>query len=429
MFQISLNPIGRTRLHVVFALVIFLGLVATGAQAQTGALQGTVTDIDSGLPVEGAFVVTFGGCDGLASLERGGGHGPRHAITGEDGSYLIEEIPVGDYVVKCGARGYVMAHAEASIAEGETTVLDFALEPKVYGMVTGIVSDTTSGEPIAGAHVALMPSTGDGFETSGVGGGGTGFGLHAVTGDDGTYVMENVPAGAYQARAVSFGYFPSGPIPVEVVEEETTVADFELEPLAFGSLEGVVVDVVTGEPVEGAMIRVFPQAPAGEGLGHGGGMHRTMTDENGYYRFDELVAGPVSVRALAAGYAPAVAETEIVTDGTVSLNFELEPLAFGSIDGVVADAVSGEPIEGAFVVACLGFPGGEGPGGGGGWHHARTDENGYYRIDGVVAGSCLVRAFAWGYAPGEAQVEVVADDTITANFGLEPMGGGFKVAR
>ena len=428
MRQNTFNPITRARLHVVFALVVCIGLVATGVQAQTGVLQGTVTDIDTGMPIEGAFVVAFGGFQGIASPERGGGHGMRHAITGEDGGYAIDGIPVGDYIVKCGARGFVVAHTEASIAEGETTVVNFALEPRTYGTVTGMVNDATTGEPIAGAHVRLIPSMGGGIETLGAGEGGHGLGLHAVTGDDGTYFMENVPAGDYQARAASFGYFPSEGIPVAVADDETAEVNFELEPLEFGSLEGTVTDAITGEPVAGAMVRVFPQAPAGEGLGHGGGMHRTMTDENGYYRFDELIAGPVSVVARAAGFAPADGVAEIVADATATLDLALEPLAFGSIEGVVTDALSGEPIEGVFVFACMNFPGGDGPGGGG-WGHAMTDENGYYFLDGVVAGSCHVRAFAWGYYPGETEVEVPVDDTVVADITLEPFDGGIKAAK
>jgi hypothetical protein len=34
--------------------------------------------------------------------------------------------------------------------------------------------------------------------------------LHAVTGADGSYLIENVPVGDYNARAMSFGYLPRG---------------------------------------------------------------------------------------------------------------------------------------------------------------------------------------------------------------------------
>jgi len=353
MFTSPSTQTSRARPLVLMAMAITIALIAVGAQAQTGVLQGTVTDTATGEPIEGAFVVAFGGYEGLPSGESGGGHGPRHAFTDADGNYVIDEIPVGDYMVKCGARGYLLAHGEASIAEGETTTLDFELEPRTFGAVEGTVNDAATGLPISGAHVMLLPSWLGGFEGSGDQDGGGGFWLHAVTGEDGTYRIENVPARDYNAKALSYGYFPSDFVPVTVVDGETAQADFELQPLAFGSLEGTVTDVSTGDPIEGAIVRVIPQAPGTEGLGDGwgGGWHRTMTDENGFYRFDEVVAGMVTVRVFAPGYFPGEGEVEIVTDATSVLDIALEQLAFGSLEGTVTDATTGEPIERVFVRA------------------------------------------------------------------------------
>jgi len=273
----------------------------------------------------------------------------------------------------------------------------------------------------------LRRSWGGGFEQSGGQDGGSGFWLHAVTGDDGTYRIENVPAADYNARAMAFGYFPADPVPVTVADGETAEANFELQALAFGSLEGTVTDAVTGDPIEGAVVRIIPLAPVTEGLGGGGwggGWHRTMTDENGYYRFDELAAGMVTVRVSAPGYLPAENEAEVVIDETSILDVALEPLAYGSLEGTITDATTGDPIQGVFVRAyCVNGAEGDGPGG---WLFAITDENGHYSFDELGTGGYRVRAFGWGYFPGEAEVEVLEGETTVADIALEPFNYGIN---
>jgi hypothetical protein len=90
----------------------------------------------------------------------------------------------------------------------------------------------------------------------------------------------------------------------------------------------------------------------------------------------------------------------------------------------VTEAGTGAPIAGAFVVACrFGF---EGPtpgesvekGMGGGWNVAITDDSGFYHFDQLPAGTWTVRAYAWGYDAGMAEVVIVADETTVQDFAL-----------
>jgi protocatechuate 3,4-dioxygenase beta subunit len=407
---------------MIAAVAITVCLTAAGAQAQTGTLQGTVTDAVTFEPVEGAFVVVFGGHGGFVTGGHGGGHGPRHATTDADGHYTIDELPVGDYWVMCGFMGYVLAHAQASIAEGETTTLDFALEPLTFGVVEGQVTDAVTGLPIAGAHVMMFRSWGDG-----PGGDGERVWLHAITGDDGTYRIDNVPSGDYNLKATAYGYFPSEPVPVTIADGAPIEVNVELEPLAFGSLEGTITDSATGEPIEGAVVTIIPGEPNIEGMGggYGGGWHRAMTDENGLYRFDELAAGLVSVRAVAHGYVPAMAEVEIVVDETSILDLALDPLAFGGLEGTVTDETTGEPIGHAFVRACpISGPEGNGMGC---WNIDITDENGQYSFEHLGTGHYRIRAFAWGYRPGETEADVLEGETTVADIQLEPFVNGVSV--
>jgi len=160
---------------------------------------------------------------------------------------------------------------------------------------------------------------------------GGGMWLHAVTGADGSYLIENVPVGDYDARAMSFGYLPSEPIPVTVVEGALSQVDFALAPLTFGSLQGTVSDAGTGAVIEGAIVvacRFGFDGPApGEPVekGMGGGWNVAVTDEDGFYHFDQIPAGTWTVRAFAWGFDPAMAEVVIVADETTEQDFALDP--------------------------------------------------------------------------------------------------------
>jgi hypothetical protein len=335
----------KGRMFVVVVMAVALGLLAGTAMAQTGILMGTVTDADTGLAIDHALVVARGegGCPGGGDGHGGGGHGggghqpPAYAYTDASGAYAFPELPAGTYRVTCGKPGYVRSAADVEIVDGQTTVQDFALAPLVFGSVGGTVIDAVSLLPLEGAHVMLRPAQSPGLKGGGPGGGGGGMWLHAVTDADGNYLIQNVPVGTYDARAMMFGYLPSDPLPVVVTEGAQSDADFALAPLTFGSLEGTVTDAGTGEPIEGAFVvacRFGFDGPApGEAMakgmlekgGGGGGWNVAMTDENGFYRFDQLPAGTWTVRAFMWGYLVGVAEVMIVENTTTVQDFALTP--------------------------------------------------------------------------------------------------------
>jgi protocatechuate 3,4-dioxygenase beta subunit len=333
-------------MFIVMVMALALGLLAGNAMAQIGVLQGTVTDVDTGLPIDHALVVArgemggHGGGDGHGGGGHGGGghHPPRYAYTDLDGFYEIADLPDGTYDVTCGKPGYVRSAAQVVIEDGQTLTQDFALEPLVYGSVGGTVIDAISGLPLEGAHVMLHPAQSPGLKGGGPGhGGGGGMWLHAVTDADGNYLIENVPLGTYDARAMMFGYVPSEPLTVVVTEGVTTDADFALAPLTFGSLEGTVTDADTTLPIEGAFVVAcrfgfdgpLPGEAMAKGMsmekGGGGGWNFAITDENGFYDFDQLPAGTWTVRAFKWGYDVGTAEVIIAENTTTVQDFALTP--------------------------------------------------------------------------------------------------------
>lgn len=142
-----------------------------------------------------------------------------------------------DRRVKLHAQGLTLAAAltellfdkelDVLIAPGERIVIatrargDDAL-PVASGAVQGIVTDSASREPLAGAQVVVA-----------------GTGAHAVTGDDGRYAMQGVPAGGRVVQVRRLGYRAETRT-VDVRDGETATLDVALVQSA-SSLDQVVV--------------------------------------------------------------------------------------------------------------------------------------------------------------------------------------------
>lgn len=153
--------------------------IATG----TGSIAGTITDSVTGLPIAGAKV-SAGMCG-------------RNATTGEDGTYIIENLAAGDYTVKamkCGAYAMKTYPGDVHVEEGQAvTGIDIALAPMGSGggdgSISGTVYDKKTGAPIAGAKVMAG-----------------GCMQSATTAEDGTYTLAGLADGSYTVRAMKSGY-------------------------------------------------------------------------------------------------------------------------------------------------------------------------------------------------------------------------------
>ncbi len=157
-----------------------------------GAIDGTITDVSTGLPITGASITA----DSYSATTDGEGH------------YSIEVLP-GTYSVAVSSTEYISQSKTATVISNKTTTLDFALTP-ANGTISGTVTDSSTGDPIAGATV-------------------TANGISVSTGTDGIYSIE-LPPGTYTVTASADGYDDSSKTDITVVAEETTPVDFELTP-------------------------------------------------------------------------------------------------------------------------------------------------------------------------------------------------------
>lgn len=98
-------------------LLAFLALLTAAprlaAAQETGTIQGTVTDAQSGSPVVGARVAA----DGTAS----------GASTGTDGRYVLRNVPAGTRTVRVVMLGYAGTQRAVAVTAGGTATANFSL--------------------------------------------------------------------------------------------------------------------------------------------------------------------------------------------------------------------------------------------------------------------------------------------------------------
>ena len=160
-----------------------------------GAIDGVVTDVSTGLPIAEAIVRAE---DYLNT-------------TDANGHYILSDVLEGTYTVTASAPGYASQSEEkVKVWAGDTTTVNFQLEPVPPGVILGNVTDAKTGEPIVNATV-------------------TANGYSNTTDADGDYVISNVPAWTYTVTASAPGYVSCN-VTRTVPPNETITANFELHP-------------------------------------------------------------------------------------------------------------------------------------------------------------------------------------------------------
>lgn len=179
--------------------------------------------------------------------------------TDEVGTFVIAGVPPGKgYDVTAAGGGFALSHAlDIDVAAGEDTMV--VVRARSGGSIEGRVvvrpkdADANAApRPLAGAHVAVVPRglrslqfAEEVLEQT-----------HALTGPDGRFRIERVPAGEFDLVGVAEGCLPvKGPRVLCADGALATPGDFELPrgPLVSGRL----LDT-SGNPIEGAVVRWNP---------------------------------------------------------------------------------------------------------------------------------------------------------------------------
>lgn len=130
-----------------------------------------------------------------------------------------------------------------------------------------------------------------------------------------------------------------------------------------------------------------------------------LTSPEGNYRLDNVPPGGQDIIANANGFNTATKTANVIPNQVINVDFSLTPLT-GTIAGIVTDASTNNPIQGATLsVDNTSIS-------------STTASSGKYTLSNVPVGVQTVRASISGFSPGTQSVTVKAGQLSTANFSL-----------
>ena len=204
------------------------------------------------------------------------------AVTGDDGAFLLEELPPGEIIVRAGGGDHGRARTDVTLAAGQEHAWNPVLERG--DEVTGRVVLLDEEKALSGVLVELWSLSPTFLWCDAT-----------LTDDDGRFAIPNVPAGALELHVYASGVMnPRSAFPIHVVRSV----------FAPGDLGSIVLDVdecVTsslaltllephGDPLPGAEVRVWQSST-------GSGCFASEPDETGKLTLQGLPHGAYRVEA------------------------------------------------------------------------------------------------------------------------------------
>jgi len=327
-----------------------------------GAITGTVRNATTNQPIAGVTV----GVGGVTT------------ITGGNGVYSLNNIPVGAQTLSATATGFTPASVSVTVLAGQTVNQDIALTPQT-GTITGVVRDETL-DPIAGATATLA-------------------GVSVTTGSDGAYAFNNVALGA-QSVSASATNFRAASATATVIANQTITQDFMLSRLT-GAIRGRITNAATGQPIANADIDLLPFP-----------LTFASSDASGNYTMSDVPTGQQVILATAQVFYAKLAVVNVTADQTSTQDFALTPQV-GTVTGIVFDNFS-QPVVGATVAAA------------GTSITAVTDAEGRYTLNNVSVGTQTLNVSATGLRSTQATVNVVNNETIYKDIYLQTPTGAMR---
>jgi len=368
-----------------------------------GAFQGTVTDIQTGLPVP------------YAVLEFSDYY---FAMANSNGQYLVTNVGLSssenlpeDYEITATRSNYWTSYTNAYAVCDATNIVNLQILLQQEGSISGILT-AEGGAPLTNVVISLIGPT---YRSTNTAADGT-FQFKSLSLNNNNapayYTIETQPQGYWQIETN-----------VIVDANSNTVVDLVAIPICYATVTGSVVYSNTGLPAAGISVSVSTEYTS-----------FTTTDSNGDYTVTNVTLGTDNntvngdIEASANGYYTGVngfvlsncnqnldaAQISLVPVPVITYNY-------GALAGHVYDVQTGLPITNAFVGTY------ENP-------EVETDTNGAYLITNILIGSSsitntfvTVTASDLNYFENSSNVTINAGQTSTQNLYLLRIGyGGVK---
>jgi uncharacterized GH25 family protein len=343
--------------------------VTTSAAANVAAILEPASEIAGrivrgGSGVEGVYLTAF--AQGMNAT----------AVTAPDGSFTLSGLAAGSLRVMIRKEDDFIQDMRTLTAPSRDVVIELA----GGGRVTGRVMDKATGKAVTAFQAGVSTSRG---------GGGMMMmmppQMQEFSSEDGSFTLENVPAGAMVLVANAAGY-ASTRLNVKV-EEGKTLSGVEL-PLDAGVRLAGRVTGPNGTPLGDVTVRLQP-SPTGA-FAMRGVDSSSVTDQNGDYTLEALPAGEETVEFTHPSYV--ASRKTVVLKGTET-KLDVQLSSGQRVSGiVVTDA--GAPVAGAGVSAYgAGLRGGQ----------ATTKADGTFELESIMPGRYRFTASKSGLGEGTAE--------------------------
>jgi len=361
------------------------------------------------------------GASGWYVSARGAGQGSGPAFgpgairseeaTGPDGVFFLDGLTAGEaydlQVMGTAGLGPRKAGVVAPAEGVELTVTG-------TGQIRGRVVDGDAGRAIPDFQLRYQPDAQGGMRfvmRMGPGRGRGPYEKQSFHAEDGSFVLEDVPAGRWTVEAFAPGYQAGSASGVTVGESEAAEG-VEVRLSRGGVVSGRVLESRTGRPILDASVRAElsggEQRMAMVRIGGEGEDNETATDAEGRYEIVGLAPGTWTVTASHPDWSEAATRVEL-KDAPATADIRLG--RGGSVGGTVLSA--GRPVAGAQVTLSAAGDTGFRPGAGmmgGSERSVLTDEGGRFRFDRLSPGRYTVGAALRDQASAPAEAVVTGDD-------------------
>ncbi|GAA6133812.1 hypothetical protein NBRC116188_06010 [Oceaniserpentilla sp. 4NH20-0058] len=320
------------------------------------------------------------------------GYNDENVVINSDGSFVVSNLNAESYVISYSAPGYIGASQNITLREGQFANVGrirLAVAPTTV-LVGGVITDSTSAEPIAGVTVTSVVGSNS---------------SSAITDANGEYQLLSEPGETVLTANSSEHYLVTATASLvagtQISFSPSLLALTETQPVN-SSVFGTILDV-SGQPISGVTVTSLSNSA------------NTTTNASGYFELTELTAGDLTIQLSKDGYGTVgfsvvVPEKTNVNVGSITLQDQVE-LPSTTVYGQVIDMVTGLGVPAASVVI-------------GGRSHT-TDENGFYRIEGIPVLEFVISTNAAGYLFSNKEISLTefSNLNIDINIRKADLGG------